>query len=304
MFNLAILSFLLTFGVAVVFVQQTRYESAILCANQTNMSVRELSHHKPGLSGSLLLPTKLVVTDNVTALQSGDIVAGTGVTVTIVGYDRLVGIGQSVATGATPSFLGATFSGLTASKFVKTDGSKALISADVTAGTGVTITPVGNNARVDIGQDVSTTAIPQFTGVKSVGGGSILWRINSGLNGGGNLYPCTVNTAVADAATVNMAASAFGPAVNSVTLVELRSILIPTISGAAYGTYITRYSIKATAGAVTATLIDQVKSESAVNIMTVSIQTTATTWMPRVQNNLGGGATATISGFFIFSNVA
>ncbi len=64
------------------------------------------------------------------------LVSGANRTLTITGDST---INQSVATGASPTFVGATLSGLTASRAVLTDASKNLVSDDAATGTGAPV---------------------------------------------------------------------------------------------------------------------------------------------------------------------
>jgi hypothetical protein len=73
--------------------------------------------------------------------ENHTLTAGTGVSVTNGAGSITVGIGQTVGTGDSPTFVGATLTGLSANQYVKTDASDNLVSAETIPASDVTSLP-------------------------------------------------------------------------------------------------------------------------------------------------------------------
>jgi hypothetical protein len=92
-------------------------------------------------SAAALTNGQLLIGSTGAAPVAATISAGTGVSVSNGTGTIQVAIGQSVATSASPTFAGTTLTDLTASQYVKTDGSKALSSAATIPAADVTSIP-------------------------------------------------------------------------------------------------------------------------------------------------------------------
>ena len=96
---------------------------------------------------------------------------------------------QNIHTAATPTFAGATFSGLTASRLISTDGAKALASvSDLTswvAGTSnrVSVADDGDGTlTLSAPQDLHTSASPSFVGATLSGSATMAGYLRVGSN--------------------------------------------------------------------------------------------------------------------------
>jgi hypothetical protein len=145
------------------------------------------------LTLSSLTASRLVATDgskvlvSVAALTAWVTGTANQITITDDGDGTItIATPQDIHTGASPTFVSATLSGLTASRLVATDGAKGLASvAALTswiAGTAnqVTVTDDGDGTvTLSLPQDIHTGASPTFAGLTKVGGASNYTTIES-----------------------------------------------------------------------------------------------------------------------------
>jgi hypothetical protein len=125
--------------------------------SQVNELLRTLFEDRlGGYDRTLLDPSKLlslnaskdVVSTEASGYASGIIGTSNQVTVTDNGDGTVtLSTPQNIHTGASPTFVGESLSGLTASRLVSTDGTKALESSDMTAWV------AGTTNQIDITDD-------------------------------------------------------------------------------------------------------------------------------------------------------
>ena len=125
-------------------------------------------------SGNLVEITNQQLADAIEAR----LVAGTGVSISEAGAAITVAIGQPVATTDSVTFAFVTGSNLTASRLMASNGSKAMVSADLSAwvaGTAnqVTVTDdLDGSITLSLPQDIHSGASPQFSKVFLDGNGA------------------------------------------------------------------------------------------------------------------------------------
>jgi len=136
-------------------------------------------------SAAALTNGQLLIGSTGAAPVAASLTGGTGVSVTNGAGSVSVAIGQSVATSDSPTFAGATLTGLTASQYVKTNGSKALSSAATIPASDVTSIPYDLSGdaygTLSSGQTIFRFLAPRnitLTAITAAGGASVKVQVN------------------------------------------------------------------------------------------------------------------------------
>ena len=169
-------------------------------------------------SAAALTNGQILVGSSGAAPVAATISQGTGVTVSNGPGTIQVGIGQSVAAAASPTFVGATLTGLTASQYVKTDGSKALTSAATIPASDVTSIPYDLPFEIPGTPEAAVKRVVNFEAVRPF----IL--ATSGHQGGqvtapSGDYVCTVKKNSTTLGTITFASGGFSSSITG-TLAE------------------------------------------------------------------------------------
>jgi hypothetical protein len=158
-------------------------------------------------SAAALTNGQLLVGSSSGAPVAANISAGTGVSVSNGPGTIQVAIGQSVATSAAPTFAGTTLTGLTASQYVKTDGSKALSSAATIPASDVTAIPYDLPCEIP-GTPPTSTKVVNFKAVRAFNLAATGHQGGQLTNPSGD-FVCTVAKNGTSIGTITFAAGGF-----------------------------------------------------------------------------------------------
>jgi hypothetical protein len=164
-------------------------------------------------SAAALTNGQLLVGSSSGAPVAANISAGTGVSVSNGPGTIQVAIGQSVATSASPTFAGTTLTGLTASQYVKTDGSKALSSAATIPAADVTSIPYDLPCEVP-GTPPTSTKVVNFEAVRAFNLSATGHQGGQITNPSGN-FVCTVAKNGTSIGTITFASGGFSHSITA-----------------------------------------------------------------------------------------